>query len=82
MKARTLFLGVALAASTALAGCQTTSDPQAQARNHEFACVAGTIGGAVIGGLVGSTIGAGRGAVLATAGGIGAGGYIGHRLAC
>jgi len=82
MKTRNLFLGAVLAASTVLAGCQTTSNPQVQARNHEFACIAGTVGGAVIGGLVGSTIGAGRGAVLATAAGIGAGGYLGNRLAC
>jgi outer membrane lipoprotein SlyB len=79
-----LFTGAALAASLALAGCQTSSGPQtaSQARNHEFSCVAGTIGGAVIGGLVGSTIGGGRGTVLATAAGIGGGGYLGNRLAC
>lgn len=82
MKLRNLLLGVALAASTILAGCQTSSNPQVQARNHEFACMAGTVGGAIIGGLVGSTIGAGRGAVLATAAGIGAGGYLGNRLSC
>ncbi|MDQ6436106.1 hypothetical protein RB623_18775 [Mesorhizobium sp. LHD-90] len=65
-----------------IAGCQSSSDPQVQARNHEFGCMAGTVGGAVVGGLIGSTIGAGSGQVLAVAGGIGAGGYIGNRLAC
>jgi len=77
-----LITGVVLAASMTLAGCQTASTPQTQARNHEFGCVAGTIGGAVIGGLIGSTIGSGRGSVLATAAGIGGGGYLGNRLAC
>ncbi|GGE50301.1 hypothetical protein GCM10007276_29220 [Agaricicola taiwanensis] len=65
-----------------LAGCQSSPDPQVQARNHEFGCVAGTIGGAIVGGLIGSTIGAGGGAVLATAAGIGGGGFLGNRLAC
>jgi Predicted outer membrane lipoprotein len=80
--ARNLFLSAALAASTALAGCQSSSTPYGHTRNHEFGCMAGTVGGAIIGGLVGSTIGSGRGSVLATAAGIGAGGLIGNRLAC
>ncbi|MBX3597231.1 MAG: hypothetical protein KF874_06630 [Rhizobiaceae bacterium] len=65
-----------------LASCQSSSDPQVQAREHEFGCMAGTVGGAIIGGLVGSTIGAGSGNVLAVGAGIGAGGYVGNRLAC
>lgn len=70
------------AAALLLAGCQSSPDPQVQAREHEFGCIAGTIGGAIVGGLIGSTIGAGRGATLATAAGIGGGGYLGNRLAC
>ncbi|TKT78463.1 hypothetical protein XW59_012000 [Aquamicrobium sp. LC103] len=74
---------VTIAAATMLiAGCQSSSNPQVQARNHEFGCIAGTVGGAIVGGLIGSTIGAGSGAVLATAAGIGGGGYLGNRLAC
>ncbi len=75
-------LAIVLAGTFALAGCQSSSDPNVQARNSEFGCMAGTIGGAVVGGLIGSTIGAGSGAVLATAAGIGGGGYLGNRLAC
>jgi uncharacterized protein YcfJ len=70
------------AATLMIAGCQSSSDPQVQARNHEFGCMAGTVGGAVVGGLIGSTIGAGSGQVLAVAAGIGGGGYLGNRLAC
>ncbi|MFB9174924.1 hypothetical protein [Roseibium salinum] len=65
-----------------LAGCQASSDPQVQARNHEFGCIAGTVGGAVIGAMIGSTIGGGSGTVLAEAVGLGGGGYLGNRLAC
>ncbi|MGK6311371.1 hypothetical protein [Neorhizobium sp. DT-125] len=65
-----------------IAGCQSSSDPQVQARNHEFGCIAGTVGGAIVGGLIGSTIGGGTGQVLATAAGIGGGGFLGNRLAC
>ncbi|MCR4266356.1 hypothetical protein [Nitratireductor sp. ZSWI3] len=72
----------AVAAAALLAGCQASSDPQVQARNHEFGCIAGTVGGAIVGGLIGSTIGGGSGTVLAEAVGIGGGGYLGNRLAC
>lgn len=65
-----------------LAGCQSASTPEVQARNHEFGCIAGTIGGAVIGGLIGNTIGGGGGRVLATAAGIGGGGFLGNQLSC
>lgn len=73
---------MAAASVLLIAGCQSSSDPQVQARNHEFGCMAGTVGGAIVGGLIGSTIGAGSGAVIATAVGIGGGGYLGNRLAC
>lgn len=76
------FVAIALVGSCGLSACQSSSDPQVQARNAEFGCIAGTVGGAVVGGLIGSTIGAGTGAVLATAAGIGGGGYLGNRLAC
>jgi len=70
------------AAAVFLAGCQASPDPQVQARNHEFGCIAGTIGGAVVGGLIGSTIGGGTGRVIGTAVGLGGGGFLGNRLAC
>lgn len=71
-----------IAAGLLLAGCQSSPNPQVQAQEHEFGCFAGTVGGAIIGGLVGSTIGAGTGATIATAAGLGAGGFLGNRLAC
>lgn len=73
---------VVLATAILVTGCQSSSNPEVQARNSEFGCMAGTVGGAIVGGLIGSTIGAGSGAVLATAAGIGGGGYLGNRLAC
>lgn len=76
---KSLFL-LAFVGSLALAGCQTTGNNQSA--TSEFDCIAGTVGGAVVGGLVGSTIGGGSGNVLATAAGIGLGGYGGNRLGC
>lgn len=73
---------VVSATAILLAGCQSSPNPEVQARNAEFGCMAGTVGGAIVGGLIGSTIGGGTGAVLATAAGIGGGGYLGNRLAC
>lgn len=73
---------VATASAILIAGCQSSSNPEVQARNSEFGCIAGTVGGAIVGGLIGTTIGGGTGAVLATAAGIGGGGYLGNRLAC
>ncbi|WP_159589750.1 hypothetical protein [Chelativorans xinjiangense] len=69
-------------AAVLLVGCQASPDPQVQARNHEFGCIAGTVGGAIIGGLIGSTIGGGTGRVIGEAVGIGGGGFLGNRLAC
>lgn len=77
---KSLFL-VAFIGSLALAGCQTMGGGNGSTTS-EFNCIAGTIGGAVVGGLVGSTIGGGTGNTLATAAGIGLGGYGGNRLGC
>ncbi|MER9969863.1 hypothetical protein [Mesorhizobium sp. M0060] len=75
-------LAIVLAGTFALTACQSSSNPEVQARNSEFGCIASTVGGAIVGGLVGSAIGGGRGRVLAEAVGIGGGGYLGNRLAC
>ncbi|MER9233806.1 hypothetical protein NKI56_17185 [Mesorhizobium sp. M0622] len=75
-------MAIVLAGTFALTACQSSSNPEVQARNSEFGCIAGTVGGAIVGGLVGSAIGGGRGRVLAEAVGIGGGGYLGNRLAC
>jgi outer membrane lipoprotein SlyB len=71
-----------LIGSFALAACQSSSDPSVRARNAEFGCMAGTVGGAIVGGLIGSTIGGGTGRLIGTAVGVGGGGYLGNRLAC
>ena len=74
---------LALASLGALAACQTPSSSYgSRSGTSEFNCLAGTVGGAVIGGLLGSTIGGGRGRTVATAAGIGAGGYAGNRMGC
>ncbi|WP_459615964.1 hypothetical protein [Bordetella sp. 2513F-2] len=66
-----------------LAACGTARNEQeVQAHNHEFGCMAATIGGGLIGALAGSTIGRGKGAALGMAGGAGLGGYLGNHLAC
>jgi len=66
-----------------LAACATArNDQELKAHNHEFGCMAATIGGGLIGALAGSTIGHGRGAALGMAGGAGLGGYLGNHLAC
>ncbi|WP_322997019.1 hypothetical protein [Castellaniella sp.] len=72
-----------LLATGALAACQAPGTNRYGSNNtSEFDCIAATVGGAVIGGLVGSTIGGGSGKTLATAAGIGGGGYVGNRMGC
>ncbi len=75
-------LAIVLAGLGALAACQSSPGAHGQSRNAEFNCIAGTVGGAVVGGLLGSTIGGGSGRTIATAVGIGAGGYAGNRMGC
>lgn len=76
--------GAVAAMSVLIASCQSSSnpDPEVRARNAEFSCMAGTIGGAVVGGLLGSAIGGGTGRLVGAAIGVGGGGYLGNRLAC
>ena len=62
---------LALAALTALAGCQSYGGPREGI---------GALGGAVAGGVLGSQIGAGSGQVLATVGGAVLGGLLGAEL--
>ncbi len=79
---RKLILSLVLVSvASLLAACESTGGNQ-QARQSEFNCIAGTVGGAVIGGLLGSTIGGGTGKTIATAAGAGGGGYAGHRFGC
>lgn len=62
---------IALAALTALAGCQSYGGPREGV---------GALGGAVAGGVLGSQIGSGSGQVLATVGGAVLGGLLGAEI--
>ncbi|RLJ99886.1 glycine zipper 2TM domain-containing protein [Ruegeria conchae] len=79
LKLITLILGGA----GALAACGPAPTPQQQAaRQHEIACLSGTIGGALIGGVIGNQFGGGSGKTILTAAGAAAGGLSGERYAC
>lgn len=79
LKAFTLLLGTA----GALAACGPAPTPQQQAaRQHEIACLSGTLGGALIGGAIGNQFGGGSGKSILTAAGAAAGGIEGNRFAC
>lgn len=79
LKKITLVLGCA----GALAACGPAPTPQQQAaRQHEIACLSGTLGGALIGGAIGNQFGGGSGKTILTAAGAAAGGFEGQRYAC
>lgn len=66
-----------------LAACGPAPTPQQQAaRQHEIACLGGTLGGALIGGAIGNQFGGGSGKDILTAAGAVAGGYGGQRYSC
>ncbi len=66
-----------------LAACGPAPTPQQQAaRQHEIACLSGTLGGALIGGAIGNQFGGGSGKSILTAAGAAAGGFEGQRYAC
>lgn len=73
----------ALISAFALQACAPASTPQQQAqREHEFACTAGSIGGALIGGLIGNQFGGGSGRTIMTAGGAVAGASVAASYEC
>jgi len=79
LKIFTLCLG----ATGVLAACGPAPTPQQQAaRQHEIACLGGTLGGALIGGAIGNQFGGGSGKTILTAAGAAAGGFEGQRYAC
>ncbi|WP_420585757.1 glycine zipper 2TM domain-containing protein [Ruegeria sp.] len=79
LKIFTLCLG----AAGALSACGPAPTPQQQAaRQHEIACLGGTLGGALIGGAIGNQFGGGSGKTILTAAGAAAGGFEGQRFAC
>ncbi len=66
-----------------LQACAPAATPQQQAqRQHEIACLSGTIGGALIGGAIGNQFGGGSGRDILTTGGAAAGAISGSRYAC
>ncbi|WP_299899553.1 glycine zipper 2TM domain-containing protein [uncultured Ruegeria sp.] len=77
-----LFLSF-LTGAALLAACGPAPAPQLQAaRQHEIACLGGTLGGALIGGAIGNQFGGGSGKTILTAAGAAAGGFEGQRFAC
>lgn len=72
-----------LSSTVGLQACAPAATPeQQQQREHNIACVAGTIAGAVIGGAIGNEFGGGTGQDILRAGGAGAGAVAGQAYAC
>lgn len=72
-----------LVCAGALQACGPAATPEQQrAREHEIACVAGSIGGALIGGAIGNQFGGGSGKDILTAAGASAGAVAGQSYSC
>ncbi|WP_422073537.1 hypothetical protein [Tranquillimonas rosea] len=65
-----------------LQGCAAATPEQQRAREHEIACIGGTVTGALVGGAVGNAFGSGRGQDIFRAAGAGAGATAGARYSC
>ncbi|SMO81984.1 glycine zipper 2TM domain-containing protein [Ruegeria faecimaris] len=79
LKTFTFLLGL----TGALGACGPAPTPQQQAaRQHEIACLSGTVGGALLGGVIGNQFGGGSGKTILTAAGAAVGGVEGKRFAC
>lgn len=77
------FLTLCAVCAGVLAACGPAPTPQQQAaRQHEIACLGGTLSGALIGGAIGNQFGGGSGKTILTAAGAAAGGIEGQRFAC
>jgi hypothetical protein len=80
---RRVLAALGLVAGTALVACAPAATPYEQARRqHEIACMTGTVGGALIGGAVGNQFGGGSGRQILTAGGAAGGAMMGSQYAC
>jgi outer membrane lipoprotein SlyB len=91
---RAVALGLAVAAASMLAGCETTpafqvSQPSARVGTVESIRsetvqnsnqALGTIGGALVGGILGNQVGGGSGRTVATVVGAAGGAYAGNRM--
>jgi uncharacterized protein YcfJ len=80
--ALTAFLALTFLAGPGLAQTTSTTETQKEKKQHEIACVAGTVTGAVLGAAVGGIFGNGVGRTLMEVAGAGGGGFAGHRLGC
>ncbi|MFO1142759.1 MAG: hypothetical protein U1E59_10255 [Amaricoccus sp.] len=76
-----IFMAVGLAALLA-AGAASAQTKPAEPKQHEFACTAATVGGAVAGVALGSLLGGGLGRSMFEAAGAAMGGMAGHMLKC
>lgn len=78
-----IVLTAACAGTLVLQACAPAATPEQQAqRQHEIACLSGSIGGALVGGAIGNQFGSGSGQDILTAGGAAAGAVAGNRYAC
>jgi uncharacterized protein YcfJ len=76
-------VGLGIAGTIALGACGPAPTPYQQAqREHEIACLGGTVGGALIGGAVGSAFGGGVGRDIMIGAGAAGGAVAGNRYAC
>ncbi len=79
---RHIIMAAGLMALVAAGAAQAETTGSNGSREHEFACTAATVGGAVAGVALGSLLGGGLGRTLfETAGGV-VGGMAGHALKC
>lgn len=78
----TALLTLTFLAGPGLAQTTSTTEAQKERKQHEIACVAGTVTGAVLGAAVGGLFGNGVGRSLMEVAGAGGGGFAGHRLGC
>lgn len=83
IQTRRAVMALGLVAGAVLSACAPAATPYEQAqRQHEIACMTGTVGGALIGGAVGNQFGGGSGQDILTAGGAAGGALMGNRYAC
>lgn len=82
-KKRIVPMAVMAVACVSLAACAQPKTAAERARqDHEIACMAGTVAGALVGAAVGSRFGGGVGQTILTGAGGGIGAVAGRRLAC
>lgn len=83
MKKRLVRTAALALACMSLVACTQPRTPEERARrDHEVACMAGTVGGALVGAAVGSAFGGGVGRLILTGAGGGVGAVAGRRLIC